>query len=79
LTQFLDEKWEVLIRSGGRESQRIRRRYDRKVDAQLFLADFKKKNQLLEVSSEFSNPEETTLTQEADFWLTHSEARFRYC
>lgn len=70
------DKWEVLIRSGGRESQRIRRRFERKVDAQLFLDDFRKKqNQLLEVSSEFSNPEEITLKTEADYWLTHSEAR----
>lgn len=37
------DKWEVLIRTSGRESQRIRRRFERKVDAQLFLDDFKKK------------------------------------
>lgn len=41
-----------------------------------FLDDFlKKKDQLLEISSEYSNPEEITFKQEADFWLTHSESR----
>ena len=39
------EKWEILIRTNGRESQRIRRKFERKVDAQKFLDDFlKKKN-----------------------------------
>lgn len=70
------DKWEVLIRSGGRESQRIRRRFERKVDAQAFFEDFKKKkNQLLEISSELKNPEEITFRQEAEYWLIHSEAR----
>lgn len=70
------EKWEILIRSGGRESQRIRRKFDRKVDAQLFLDDFKKKkNQLLEISSEFSNPEQVTFKQEAEYWLINSESK----
>lgn len=70
------EKWEVLIRTNGRESERIRRRFDRKIDAQAFVDDFlKKKNQLLEISSEFSNPENITLKQEADFWLLNSESK----
>ncbi len=70
------DKWEVLIRTNGRESQRIRRRFERKVDAQLFLDDFKKKkNQLLEISSEFSNPEKILFKQEAQYWLTHSESK----
>lgn len=70
------EKWEVLVRTNGRDSQRIRRKFERKVDAQKFLDDFlKKKDQLLEISSEFSNPEEITFKQEADFWLTNSESR----
>lgn len=70
------DKWEILIRTDGRESQRIRRKFDRKIDAQKFLDDFlKKKNQLLEISSEFSNPEDITLKQEADFWLLNSESK----
>lgn len=70
------DKWEVLIRTNGRESQRIRRRFDRKIDAQLFLDDFKKKkNQLLEISSEVTNPEEITFRREAEFWLTNTESR----
>lgn len=70
------DKWEVLIRTNGRESQRIRRRFERKVDAQFFLDDFKKKkNQLLEISSEFSNPEKILFKQEAEYWLTHSESK----
>ena len=70
------DKWEVLIRTDGRESQRIRRRFERKVDAQFFLDDFKKKkNQLLEISSEHSNPEQITFKQEAEYWLLHSESK----
>lgn len=70
------DKWEVLIRTDGRESKRIRRKFDRKIDAQLFLEDFKKKkDQLLEISSAFSNPEEITFKQEAEFWLLNSESK----
>lgn len=55
---------------------RIRRRFERKVDAQFFLNDFKKKkNQLLEISSEHSNPEQITFKQEAEYWLLHSESK----
>ena len=54
------DKWEVLIRTDGRESQRIRRKFDRKVDAQFFLEDFKKKQDQLSIGRiRALNPKET--------------------
>ena len=72
------EKWEVLVRTNGRESQRIRRKFERKVDAQKFLDDFlKKKNQLLEISSEFLILRKYYLNKKLSIGLLIQKVKYR--
>lgn len=71
------EKWEVYFSIDGRGSQRIRRRFDRKIDAQHFLDDFKKRqSEMFKLNPEQSNPNEITFEREYNFWLDHAQTRF---
>lgn len=71
------EKWEVYFSLEGRGSQRIRRRFDRKIDAQHFLLDFKKRQEeMYRLNPEMSNPDEVTFDREFEFWQNNAETRF---
>ncbi len=73
----IGDKWEVCFWIGGRGSSRIRRRFDRKVDAQNFFDTFtKKQNELFDNRSAIDNPEDVTFEKEAIFWLSNSQMRF---
>ena len=70
-------KWEAYFWVSGKGSKRIRRRFDRKIDAQEFEKDFwERQKELQESNSTISNPEELTFANEAEVWLEASEARF---
>lgn len=70
-------KWEVRVYEGGRGSKRIKRLFDRRVDAESFLHEFKG-----ELKERLENPfAQKTLTErkfreEAEYWLRDGEIRF---
>jgi len=72
-----DIKWEVRVHENGRGSKRIKRVFDKKVEAEMFLFDLKKE---LEVRAK--NPfkdcnfESRYFSEEAEYWLKDGELRF---
>lgn len=70
-------KWEVRVHESGRGSKRIKRVFDKKIDAERFLFDFKKE---MEVKAQ--NPfkdcsfESRRFNEEAEYWLKDGELRF---
>lgn len=65
-----DTKWEVRLHESGRGSKRVTRRFDRKVDADCFIADLQKKI-MDHKRSPFQIPtfDGKTLNEEAQKWL----------
>ena len=72
-----DSKWEVRVHESGRGSKRIKRIFDKKVDAEKFLFDFHK-----ELKEKALNPfkdcsfENRKFKDEAEYWLNQGELRF---
>jgi integrase len=72
-----DTKWEIRVYEDGRSSKRIKRVFDRKVDAEEFLLDYKKQQK-----EKAANPFKTSSFQdrkfqdEAEYWLKDGEMRF---
>jgi len=58
-------KWEVSFHIDGRDSKRIRRRFDKKIDAELFIKNyFAKDEEALELKGSIQ-----TLNSETEYWL----------
>lgn len=63
-------KWEVVLYVDGRGSKRIRRRFDRKRDAEDFVDDFNSKTKDAErVGFSGNVMEDRTFVEEAEYWL----------
>ncbi len=65
-------KWEVYGHVRGRGSKRLRRRFDRKSDAEGFLIDFKARTRSGASLQDF---EETNFRKEAEYWLKSKSGR----
>lgn len=64
-------RWEVVVYTGGRGSKRIVRRFEKKSDAESFLHDYRaRKSQLKLGHPDVRDFEETTLKEEAEYWLS---------
>jgi hypothetical protein len=66
-----DVRWEVYMRLPFGSEKKIRRRFERKIDAQVFLDQMKdriKLNAGLDTTS-IKDVEERTFNDEADYWL----------
>lgn len=70
-------KWDVRIYTDGRESKRVARRFDRKIDAETFLSQFKQ-----DLRQKKLNPfgsvtfENRSFEQEAQNWIEDGKLRF---
>lgn len=70
-------KWEVRLHENGRGSKRIKRVFDKKIEAEKFIFEFKK-----EIESKLQNPfkdctfENRFFQEEAEYWLNDGELRF---
>ncbi len=71
------EKWHADFRVSGRNSKRIIRRFDRKIDAQNFLDNFQSEQKLFSnLTSVKVDPESIVFEAEADYWLESNIYRF---
>jgi len=61
-------KWEVSFHLAGRNSKRIRRRFEKKIEAELFIKEYFNKDPD-SIEFEFSSSSKT-LKSESDFWLS---------
>lgn len=72
-----ETKWEVREHENGRGSKRVTRRFDRKVDAEAFLQEFKN-----EMKAKEKDPfagislRDRTFKEEAEFWFNDGKLRF---
>jgi len=72
-----ETKWEVREHENGRGSKRVTRRFDRKVDAEAFVQDFKN-----EMKAKEKDPfagislKDRTFKEEAEFWFNDGKLRF---
>ena len=63
-------KWEISFHLDGRGSKRLRRRFDKKADAELFIEEFQKQQRLQKLGgASLIDLEKTTLRTEAEYWL----------
>ena len=70
-------RWEVRVYVDGRGSKRIRRRFEKKIDAEIFLFDSdRKKEEVSRSVSGESTFEGRYFFTEADEWLEENETRF---
>lgn len=76
-TKIGETKWEVSVYEKGRDSRRIRRRFDRKTDAEVFMVDYKA--QLRNSSVSGFQPgalKERVFGDEVESWLRDGKLRF---
>lgn len=72
-----ESKWEVRIHENGRGSKRIKRTFDKKIEAEKFLFEFKQ-----ELKQKAASPykdcsfEDRNFKEEAEYWLIDGELRF---
>lgn len=72
-----DAKWEVRVHENGRGSKRIKRVFDKKVEAEKFLHDYKHELKLKAASPyKDCNFEDRIFKEEAEYWLNAGELRF---
>jgi len=63
-------KWEVYVYTNGREGKRLRRRFDKRSEAESFLRNYQhRKDEIAKQGSGTQDFEETTFAKEAEFWL----------
>jgi hypothetical protein len=61
-------RWEVNLRIDGRGSKRLRRRFDRRSDAEAFVLEFKKKKlEMKNADAGIRNFEATTFREESQY------------
>ncbi len=70
-------KWEVRVRESGRGSKKLARRFDRRIDAEHFLSEFRRE-QKEKISSPFQTKKlsEVIFRDEAAKWLEDGKIRF---
>ena len=72
-----ETKWEVRVHENGRGSRRVTRRFERKIDAEAFIQDFKN-----EMKAKENDPfaglslKDRTFKEEAEFWFNDGKLRF---
>lgn len=67
-----EAKWEVSLRTNGRGSKRLRRKFEKKSEAEDFvLAHSARKKDLKQSAYGTKDFEETTFRAEAEYWLDH--------
>ncbi len=72
-----EAKWEVRYRVNGRNSTRVRRRFDTRSDAEAFLSNQLVESRKLKMCDVgIQNFEETTFSKEAAYWLQHRSQTF---
>jgi integrase len=72
-----ETKWEVRVWTNGRGSKRLARWFDKKVDAENYLHEFKlRSDSIKKTSTGIANFEDTTFAQEAQAWLDDGKVRF---
>ncbi|MBD66006.1 MAG: hypothetical protein CME62_12420 [Halobacteriovoraceae bacterium] len=59
-------KWEVSFHTRGRDSKRLRRRFDKKIDAENFIRDYFKEEKSAKADELITN---LTFRSEAEYWL----------
>lgn len=70
-------KWEVYLYTNGRSGKRIRRRFDRKRDAEDYVDEFKSQVKEVEnVGFKGNVMEEKTFLEEADYWIEANSFNF---
>lgn len=63
-------KWEVYVYTSGREGKRLRRRFEKRSDAESFLREYQfRKTEIQKQGAGVKDFEETTFEVEAKFWL----------
>lgn len=71
------EKWFLDFRANGKDSKRIVKRFDKKIDAEVFYKEFKEaQKKFTEIDSDEVNPLNVTFEKETKFWLDN--VRFKY-
>ncbi len=74
LTKNQSIRWEVVTYTGGRGSQRIVRRFDKRAEAEAFLHEYRtRKKELKHGRPDVRDFEETTFQEEADYWLSQQK------
>lgn len=69
-------RWEVTVRVGDRDSRRLRRRFEKKADAEEFMLGVQKERQSIKFGAFSKSPEEATFASESMFWLNCSGNKF---
>ncbi|QDK37905.1 site-specific integrase [Bdellovibrio sp. NC01] len=70
-------RWEVRARESGRGSRRVKRRFEKKIDAEKFLLDFGKRKETLVIDPFAAVTfENKYFLEEAQYWLTSNKERF---
>jgi len=68
-------RYEVYARVGGRNSKRIRKRFDKKSDAERYLSQLRLEGEEARSNKIGGGLKETSYQLEAEYWLTHTEAK----
>lgn len=70
-------RWTARVWTNGRDSKRVKRTFDKKIDAEEYLRDFKTRSRTIQrYASGTPNFEETTFAEEAQAWLDDGMIRF---
>lgn len=73
----IGEKWVLDFRTNGRDSKRVIKKFDKKIDAQVFYEKFKEEQKkFIAIDSDEVNPLTVTLENEAKFWLDNVRFKF---
>ncbi len=77
LTREGETKWEASIWADGRKSKRLRRRFDKRQDAEDFILGLKTRRQeITKAGTGAKDFEETTFREEAEYWVTIQSLNF---
>lgn len=72
-----ESKWEVRVHENGRGSKRIKRVFEKKIDAEKFLFEFQKQLKEKELNPfKDCSFESRNFKEEAEYWLADGELRF---
>ena|GEM_PF-698205 len=77
LTKEGETKWEVSIFANGRNSKRLRRRFNKRQDAEDFVHGLKaRQNEITKSGTGGADFEETTFRKEAEYWVSIQSPKF---
>jgi integrase len=70
-------RWEVCVYTDGRGSKRVKRRFEKKSDADAFLAEYEQRQrELMKADCGIKDFEDTTFEAESRYWLERQGLRF---